>query len=73
MTDEFKTSDTLIDSFDVEKMVTTKNITDLYQEGNYLIGTTETGTVFRQHIKGNKILNKNEKGEWILEELNYRA
>lgn len=73
MTDDFKSSDTLIDSFDVEKMVTTNNIVDLYQEGNYLVGTTDRGTTFRQHIKDNKILNKNEKGEWILEELNYRA
>jgi hypothetical protein len=74
MTDlQFETSDKVLNTFDIDKVATTTHITDMYQDGNFLVGTTDQGTVFRQHIPADKILNKNEKGEWVLETINLRA
>lgn len=44
--------------FDIDAMPLTKNIIDLHQEGNWLVGITEHGIRFRQHIKPGKVLNK---------------
>lgn len=44
------------------------SITELHQEGNYLIGTTNTGTKFRQRIPQGKILNK-INGEYSLQDM----
>ncbi len=56
-------------TFDIDAMPTTDKLVSLHQEGNYIVGTTELGTNFRQHIPVGKVLNKNSKGEWILENL----
>lgn len=46
----------------------TKNLIDVHQEGNYIVGTTEFGTRFRQRIPQGKILNKVE-GEFVLQDM----
>lgn len=54
--------------FDIDAMPLTKNIVDLYQEGNWLVGVTEHGIKFRQHIPQGKRLNK--KGDkFVLENM----
>lgn len=55
--------------FDVNSMETNAQISDLWQEGNWLKGTTNHGVRFTQRIPAGKMLNKNEKGEWIFEDL----
>jgi hypothetical protein len=67
-----ETSDTPLSTFDIDTMATTKNIVDMYQDGNFVVCTTDTGIIFRQHIPVDKVLNKKE-GKWVLEPLNYRA
>jgi hypothetical protein len=52
-------------TFDFDRMPLTKNLIDLHQEGNYLIGITERGVKFRQHIPANKLLTK-EGDQWRL-------
>jgi hypothetical protein len=54
-------------SFDMSQMEKSE-IQDLHQEGNYLVGTTNMGLEFRQHIPANKILNKKD-GHWVLEDM----
>jgi len=44
--------------FDIDAMPLTKNIVDMHQEGNWLVGVTEHGIKFRQHIPQGKRLNK---------------
>jgi len=51
--------------FDVDS-IAPSNIVELYQEGNWLHGLTDTGTRFRQHIKQGKRLNKID-GRYVLE------
>lgn len=54
--------------FDIDAMPLTKTIVDLRQEGNWLIGLTEHGVKFRQHIPQGKRLNK--KGDrFVLEDM----
>lgn len=43
------------------------NIAEMSQQGNYLIGTTDKGVKFRQHIPQGKILNKVD-GKFVLED-----
>jgi len=52
--------------FDIDAMPLTKNIVDMHQEGNWLVGVTEHGIKFRQHIPQGKMLNK-KNGKYILE------
>lgn len=56
-------------SFDVSKMETTTELASLRQEGNFLVGVTEKGVSFRQRIPVGKILNKDEGGNWILQDV----
>jgi hypothetical protein len=44
------------------------SITDLRQEGNFLIGTTNTGITFRHHIPVDKILDK-VNGKFVLRDI----
>lgn len=54
--------------FDIDKMPLTKNIVDMHQEGNWLVGLTENGIKFRQHIPQGKRLNK--RGDaFVLEDM----
>lgn len=53
--------------FDLTKIEPSKLI-DLYQEGNYLVGKTNQGITFKQHIPNNKILNK-VNGKYILQDM----
>ena len=45
-------------TFDFSEMETTANISEVRQEGNFLIGVTDKGVRFRQRIPQGKILNK---------------
>lgn len=60
-------------AFDLDKLVTTKSIVDIFQDGTFLVCTTDTGQVFRHSIRPDKILNKNREGGWILQNMNLRA
>lgn len=51
--------------FDIDKMPTTKNLQELHQEGNFLVGLTDLGIRFRQRIPQGKLLTK-EGGEFKL-------
>jgi len=54
--------------FDIANMPTTSKIVQAHQEGNWLIGVTDLGTHFRQHIPQGKRLNK--KGDnFVLEDM----
>ena len=61
------------ETYDISKNATTKNIVRMIQVGNFIECTTETGQVFNHAIPVGKMLNKNEKGEWILEDLILRG
>lgn len=55
-------------TFDIDKMDLSARLADLHQEGNYLVGQTDKGIRFRQHIPQGKILNKvNDK--YVLEDM----
>lgn len=54
-------------TFNVDAIPVTKNLIDVHQEGNYLVGVSETGVRFRQHIPANKLLNKVD-GRYVLQE-----
>ena len=64
MSEEIKDEHT----FDIDSMQLTNKLVDIYQEGNYLVATTETGIKFRQHIKPGKRLNK-KGGKFVLESM----
>lgn len=53
---------------DIDKIPVTTTIVELKQEGNYLVGVTETGVRFKQRIPQGKILNKVDD-KWILEDI----
>lgn len=55
--------------YNIDEMPITTNIVEARQEGNYMIAVTESGVRFKHRIPVNKMLNKNKKGEWILENL----
>lgn len=55
--------------FDLDQMTLASGLRDAHQEGNYLIGVTDTGVRFRQRLPINKMLSKNEKGDWTLIDL----
>jgi len=52
--------------FDFDSMPILNKLTNLKQDGNYLVGVTEGGTKFSQRIPSDKMLTKNEKGEWAI-------
>lgn len=52
--------------FDYSEIPLSKGFVDAHQEGNYLIATTENGVRFRHRIPADKMLDKNEKGEFVL-------
>lgn len=55
-------------TFDIDKMDLSARLANLHQEGNYLVGQTDKGIRFRQHIPQGKILNKvNDK--YVLEDM----
>ena len=56
-------------TLDVDNMPLDATIVELHQEGNWLVGKTSQGVHFRQGIPVGKMLNKNEKGDWILQDL----
>lgn len=57
-----------VHTVNIDSLDTSASISSLHQEGNFLVGVTDKGIRFRQSIPVNKILNKNEKGDWILQE-----
>lgn len=44
--------------FDINAMQLTNKLNDVHQEGNFLVGVTETGVRFRQRIKPGQILKQ---------------
>lgn len=50
--------------FDFDTMPINSNIAEMHQEGNQVIGITEAGVRFMKIIPNDKMLSKNEKGEW---------
>ncbi len=52
-------------TFDIDKMPTTNKLQQLRQAGNFLVGLTDLGVRFRQHIPAGKLLIK-EGGEFKL-------
>ena len=52
--------------FDFDSMPIMNKLIEAHQDGNYLVGLTEGGTRFRQRLPLDKMLSKNEKGEWCL-------
>jgi hypothetical protein len=46
------------DVINLDTIPTTKDIRDIHQEGNYLVGVTELGVKFRHRIPADKILMK---------------
>lgn len=66
--DEDKSSDILELEEDIDAMPLTNKIIDMHQEGNWLVGVTEHGVRFRQHIPQGKRLNK-KGGEFVLENM----
>ena len=52
--------------FNIDEMPITSNLLSVHQDGNYLVGVTEYGVKFKQRIPSDKMLSKNDKGEWIL-------
>jgi len=55
--------------FNLEDMTIANGLRDAHQEGNYLVGVTDTGVRFRQRLPLNKMLSKTEKGDWTLIDL----
>ena len=66
MNEEIKTSDKEISTFDIANIPIASCLVSAHQEGNYLVGVTELGVKFRQHIPIDKMIDQNEKGEWVL-------
>jgi hypothetical protein len=58
-------------SFDLSQIDKTSRITEIRQEGNYLVGLTENGIRFRQHIPSGKMLVK-KSGGFVLENIEVR-
>jgi len=52
--------------FDFDTIPILSDLVSLHQDGNYLVGMTEGGTRFKQRIPSDKMLTKNEKGEWSI-------
>ena len=52
--------------FNIDEMAVTSKLLQAHQEGNYLVGVTDMGIKFKQRIPVDKMLSKNEKGEWCL-------
>lgn len=59
----------VVQTFDLDKIQVSKNIVSMHQEGNFLVCKTDKNQTFRQGIPAGKMLNKNEKGDWILEDI----
>lgn len=65
--EEYEGSDTLVQEINLEE-IESSGIAELRQEGNYLIGITDKGVRFRQHIPTNKILDK-VNGKYVLRDI----
>lgn len=52
-------------TFDIDKMPVTTELSQVHQEGNFLVAVTRTGVKFRQRIPQGKILTK-EDGKYRL-------
>lgn len=61
---EDKTSDTLDSEFNIEHIPISKGLLSAHQEGNYLVGITETGVRFSHRIPTDKMLSKDANGDW---------
>jgi hypothetical protein len=55
-------------TFDIEKMDLSNKLQELHQEGNYLVGVTDKGIRFRQHIPQGKILDM-KGGKYIFKDM----
>lgn len=69
MSEWVKKDDVQVDdhTFNIDQVPVTKNLLEVRQEGNYLVGVSETGVRFRQHIPANKLLNKVD-GRFVLQD-----
>lgn len=65
---EIESSDKLEHEVKLDELPVESNIVELTQEGNFLIGITDKGVKFRQHIPQGKILNK-VNGKFILQNM----
>lgn len=54
-------------TFNIDAIQLTNKLIDAHQEGNFIVGTTEHGVRFRQHIPASKLLNKVD-GRFVLQE-----
>lgn len=64
-TDKVESSDSVVNTFDIEQIPIAKKLLSAHQEGNYLIGVTETGVRFSFRIPNGKMLSKDEGGNWV--------
>lgn len=69
MTDDSETTPAPDYSFDIDRMDTNSTLLNAHQEGNFIVGQTDKGVRFKQRIPVGKMLNKDEKGNWILQDL----
>lgn len=60
-------------SFDIDRMDIASTLLNAHQEGNFIVGQTDKGVRFKQRIPAGKMLNKDEKGDWILQDLREAA
>jgi hypothetical protein len=56
-----------VQEVDTDAFPMTNKLKNLHQEGNYLVGVTELGVRFKQHIPVDKILTQDEKGNYKLQ------
>lgn len=56
-----------VQEVDTDLFPITNKLKGLHQEGNYLVGVTELGVRFKQHIPADKILTQDEKGNYKLQ------
>lgn len=66
MTEEPVTPPIHVDNLD--ELELTNTVLEMRQEGNFLIGTTDKGITFKQHIKPGKLLNKVD-GRYVLQDI----
>lgn len=55
-------------TFDIDKMDISAKLQKVHQEGNYLVGLTDKGIQFRQHIPQGKILYQ-EGGKYKIKDM----
>lgn len=59
-------------TFDIDQMQTTTELSEVHQEGNFLVAVSRTGVKFRQRIPQGKILVK-EEGKYRLVDMTVAA